>query len=117
MTKSLFLGKPAYDLEASPLSGLIPRKEPRLKREYFTLVVELYCSCSTDIAASRFRKRERHPGHLDRQKSQESMLAWMADYREGLPLRVGSLVVAETDDSPLLDDIIYKVRRNISVNK
>ena len=85
-------------------------------REYFTLVVELFCSCSTDIAASRFRRRERHPGHLDRQKSEESILAWMADYREGLPLRVGSLVVAETDNSPLLDDIIHKVRRNISVN-
>lgn len=84
--------------------------------ECFTTVVELHCSCRTEIAVSRFHHRDRHPGHLDRLKSEESTLQWFANYQQGLPLGVGPLVVIETDNIVLLPEIIYNIRLHISVN-
>ncbi|MGW6395141.1 AAA family ATPase [Streptomyces sp. NPDC055103] len=45
-------------------------------------LVEVHCACATALAAERFRARERHPGHLDRELSAEQLdervAAWAA---------------------------------------
>ncbi|MFC9703317.1 AAA family ATPase [Streptomyces sp. NPDC056943] len=45
-------------------------------------LVEVHCACDTALAAERFRARERHPGHLDREltadRLDERFAAWAA---------------------------------------
>lgn len=63
-------------------------------------LVEVHCACDTALAAARFRARERHPGHLDREftpeRLDERFAAWSA--RPG-PLGLGGRppVVVDTD--------------------
>ncbi|MFD3664653.1 AAA family ATPase [Streptomyces sp. NPDC058659] len=61
-------------------------------------LVEVFCACDTALVAARFRARERHPGHLDRELTPEQLderiAVWAA--RPG-PLGLGGrLVVVDT---------------------
>jgi hypothetical protein len=38
-------------------------------------IVEAHCACPAEIAAERFRRRKRHPGHLGREVSYREVLA------------------------------------------
>ncbi len=60
-------------------------------------VVELFCDCPVDVAANRFVNRERHPGHLDRSRSYEEILQWLANYRHYLPLSLGPLETLDAE--------------------
>ncbi len=58
----------------------------------FRSIVELYCECPVNVAANRFKARERHPGHLDHTRDHCDVTQWLDVYNAHLPLGVGRLV-------------------------
>ncbi|MEX3007388.1 AAA family ATPase [Hoeflea sp. TYP-13] len=66
-------------------------------KEAFQRIIELNCICPPDIAARRFTGRNRHPGHLDAERTYDEVAAWMSGMAEGYPLGVGRLVNVRTD--------------------
>ena len=55
----------------------------------FDTVIEIYCSCSVDIALKRFHSRNRHPGHVDRSRTIAQIGDWLTEYATHLPIGVG----------------------------
>ena len=64
-------------------------------------VIEIYCSCEPEVAASRFTGRDRHPGHLDklRFRERDALIRALSDQAELGPLGVGRLVHLTTTAS------------------
>ncbi|MEU5219571.1 AAA family ATPase [Streptomyces sp. NPDC020807] len=61
-------------------------------------LVEVHCACDVALVAERFRSRQRHPGHLDRELTPEALRERVAGWaaRPG-PLGVGGpAVVVDT---------------------
>jgi shikimate kinase len=59
-------------------------------------LVEVHCHCPPEIAAQRFLRRSRHPGHHDSARSEQMLLTqFHATARRGC-LGLGSLVVVDT---------------------
>jgi glucokinase len=65
-------------------------------RELRKGIVEVHCECAPQLAVERFRRRERHPGHLDGRWSKEELLAQMTDAARLGPLQIGALVQVDT---------------------
>jgi AAA domain len=75
-----------------------------------TRLVNVHCVCDADIAAERFLRRRRHPGHLDDNASRAVVLA---DFRNLLtlpPLEIAQRIQVDTSTEPNLDDVIRDVR-------
>src|SRR5579863_5026138 len=56
-------------------------------------VVHVHCRCAPEIAAERFRKRKRHPGHLDDEASYSEILTSLQKLSELEPLSIGQSVL------------------------
>lgn len=71
---------------------------PARLRGIASSVVEVFCDCPVEVAASRFERRSRHPGHHDPCRSPEEMAEGVRRMREAFrgPLGVGELVRVET---------------------
>jgi hypothetical protein len=71
-------------------------------------VVNVHCTCSPELAATRFVHRHRHPGHGDRARSFTEVLADI----QALPCRplgVGELVTVDTDNPVDLQGVLTSV--------
>lgn len=79
-------------------------------------VVELFCSCPVHIAASRFKTRKRHPGHLDGSRSEEEIVDWMSQYQKGLPLGLGELITVCSTQAPDLDNLQHQISAILNIN-
>ncbi len=64
------------------------------------LVVHLHCVCSPSQAAVRFTQRQRHPGHLDRDRPHSDVLASLESLAALEPLRLGERVAVSTASAP-----------------
>ena len=63
-------------------------------------VVEVFCRCDADVAFERFRRRYRHAGHADDERSAELQHASFLDRSKKLPLQVlGPVVEVDTERS------------------
>ncbi|MFB7516280.1 AAA family ATPase [Streptomyces sp. NPDC056144] len=65
-------------------------------------LVEVHCACDVEVVAERFRARERHPGHLDRELTPEALRERIAGWaaRPG-PLGAGGPVVVVDTGAPV----------------
>lgn len=61
-------------------------------------IVEVFCDCPVEVAAARFERRRRHPGHHDASRSPEEVTDGVRRMRETFlgPLGVGDLVRVDT---------------------
>lgn len=62
-------------------------------------VVEIFCHCPPEIAASRFLGRPRHTGHHDSVWTRETLLAQSTSLLSLLPLGLGSVIEIDTSQS------------------
>ncbi len=61
-----------------------------------TRIVHLHCECPAELAAARFARRQRHPGHLDNAKSPQDILATIQQLASLKPLDIGQRVPVDT---------------------
>ena len=73
-------------------------------------VVEVYCVCAPELAATRFVNRTRHPGHLDSAKRIEDLLSGFQTLASTGPLGVGKLLRVDTSKEVTLDLVINTVK-------
>ena len=73
-------------------------------------IVTVQCDCPPEIAALRFHSRNRHPGHLDNQKSYDQILAGLRDLAHSTPLSFGESVHVDTSQEFRLDKVVEDIR-------
>jgi hypothetical protein len=73
-------------------------------------IVNLHCQCALEIAAERFCRRNRHPGHLDGEKSAAETLQSFQTLSRLAPLDIGHRIEVETSGTPELDTIIREIQ-------
>ena len=67
--------------------------------DHFEKVIELYCDCPVELAATRFRSRVRHEGHVDESRSIGEVINWLKGYEKYLPMNLGQKVVIDSTES------------------
>jgi hypothetical protein len=73
-------------------------------------LVNVHCDCETNVAASRFVQRQRHPGHLDGESSYAEVFARLQRLTNGAPLGISPRINIDTSREPKLDDVVRIVR-------
>jgi len=71
-------------------------------------LIHLECRCPVEMAALRFTRRRRHPGHLDGGKSYEQVLAGLGVLKDLAPLNIRARLVdtsSEIDIAQLVSEI------------
>ncbi|MFE2559799.1 AAA family ATPase [Streptomyces sp. NPDC059352] len=77
-------------------------------------LVEVFCDCDTALAAERFRARERHPGHLDRELTAERLAERVAAWTvHPGPLGLGGRPVVVDTTRPLDDAALSALAHEI----
>lgn len=73
-------------------------------------LVNVHCVCELEVAAMRFLRRQRHPGHLDSAASRAAIFASLGTLSRLAPLDIGERIEVDTSQEPNLDDVIAAVR-------
>jgi glucokinase len=77
-------------------------------------VVNVHCECPAEVAAERYFRRTRHPGHLDSRRSYAETLDSIRKVASlGRPDIPASIVV-DTSQSPNLEAVLHAVLRALS---
>jgi predicted kinase len=74
------------------------------------LVVEVLCECRPEVAAERFDRRQRHPGHFDGRVDAATRLAGFERLASAGPVTNGPLVRVDTESPVDVLDVCAKVR-------
>lgn len=77
--------------------------------------VEILCKCAPELAARRFLRRSRHPGHLDTEWSHASLLKQSHKLNLELPLGVGTLIEVDTTHPVAMEHLATTVRSALYV--
>jgi predicted kinase len=73
-------------------------------------IVEVFCRCDPDVAFERFRRRDRHPGHADHERSAELQRESFFDRSLKLPLQMlGPVVDVDTERTVDIPSIAARV--------
>jgi shikimate kinase len=62
-------------------------------------LVEVHCQCPAELALDRFRRRVRHPGHLDRLRREVDLSAKFNGYAAHGPLGLDTVITVDTSVS------------------
>ncbi len=73
-------------------------------------VVNVHCACELEVAASRFRERRRHPGHLDEESSSAEVLESIRKLTHLPPLDIGKRIDVDTSTEPDLEYVVREIR-------
>ena len=79
-----------------------------------TLVVNVHCSCLTEMAATRFFHRTRHAGHLDAETTLAEVLASLRALELLDPIEVGPRVGVDTTTKPNLRRLIADIESGLT---
>lgn len=72
-------------------------------------VVNVHCVCDLEVAASRFLRRRRHPGHLDGDLSSADVLARLRKLTELPALDIGQRIDVDTSQEPDLTAVVRAI--------
>ncbi len=72
-------------------------------------IVNLHCACSADLAAARFTRRTRHPGHMDSARSREQILTSIQELEQLKPLDLGERVSVDTSAEIDLVNLVNQI--------
>jgi glucokinase len=73
-------------------------------------VVNVHCACEVEVAATRFVRRPRHPGHLDGESSPVEVVASLRALAQLPPLNLGQRIDVDTSQEPNLTDVVRAIR-------
>jgi glucokinase len=72
-------------------------------------IVNVHCECPVDLAAERFVRRQRHPGHLDGERSHSEVMAGIRQVARLGRLNLGPRVDVDTSADPKLDAVLREI--------
>jgi glucokinase len=72
-------------------------------------LVHLCCECLAEVAAYRFHRRARHPGHLDHERSHDGILQTIRDLALLQPLAIGERFSVDTAGEIALEDLAARI--------
>jgi len=72
-------------------------------------VVNIHCECDAEVAADRFMRRERHPGHLDSERSRSEILDSIRSVACLGRLGIVPRVDVDTSQTPDPDAVVREV--------
>jgi hypothetical protein len=73
-------------------------------------LVNVHCVCEPEIAALRFVRRVRHPGHLDRDVSYTDVLNRLQALTCLETVDLGRRIAIDTSEEPNIEDVIRAIR-------
>lgn len=73
-------------------------------------VVNVHCACELEVAASRFLRRRRHPGHLDGESSSAEVLASLRKLTQLPPLDIGQRIEVDMSQELNVTDVVRAIR-------
>ncbi len=73
-------------------------------------LIEVHCRCPAEIAQARFRRRERHPGHLDAKRRGADLSGKFDGYAARGPLGLGTVIAVDTSGSPDARALAARIR-------
>jgi hypothetical protein len=79
-------------------------------RELDGSVVNVHCVCAPEIAAQRFLRRHRHPGHLDIERPYEDVLQSVRAIAKLGAVPCGSRIEVDTSGAVNVDEVAHQVR-------
>lgn len=74
-------------------------------------LVEVHCHCPARLALARFRRRVRHPGHLDQGRRTEDLSGKFESYAASGPLGLGTVISVDTSVSPDIQALAASIQR------
>jgi len=74
-------------------------------------LVEVHCHCPVGLALARFRRRARHPGHLDQGRRTEDLSDKFESYAARGPLGIGTVIDLDTSVSPDIQALAARIQR------
>jgi hypothetical protein len=74
-------------------------------------IVEVRCICSPELAAERFMRRKRHPGHLDGERPMAEILSSIQAIANYGPLEIGPRIDVDTTHETALDFVLGEIDR------
>jgi len=77
--------------------------------ELSALVVNVHCTCSGEVAATRFLQRKRHAGHLDRRATFAEVVTSLRTLEQHRPIEVGPRVTVDTQTEPNLAGLVGEI--------
>ena len=72
-------------------------------------VVDLHCACPPEVAAVRYVRRRRHPGHLDHEATEAEILAGLRRFAYVRLPKIGHRIEVDTSGEPALDPIVQEI--------
>lgn len=78
-------------------------------------LVNVHCVCSTEIAARRFLDRERHPGHLDGERSRQDTLNSLNAIASLQPPQIGRRIEVDTSREVGLASLVDQLKNALLI--
>ena len=78
-------------------------------------VVTVHCVCDLDLAAERFIRRRRHPGHLDQEASAEDVRLSLRALAPLAPFEIGDRIDVDTSGEPELPSLVEAIRTALAI--
>lgn len=76
-------------------------------------LIEIHCECDPSICVNRFLNRNRHPGHLDKDKKESELLDGFKHLSEAGPLELGKLIKVDTSKPVEIDTLLESIRSEL----
>lgn len=73
-------------------------------------IVNVHCECPAHVAAERFYRRKRHPGHGDHERSRAEILASIREVDGFGRINIGTRVEVDTSQTLDLDVVIREIQ-------
>jgi glucokinase len=80
-------------------------------RELPGALIEVHCRCPAGVALERFRRRHRHPGHLDAKRRGADLTSKFDGYAARGPLGLGTVITIDTSNYPDAAALAARIRR------
>jgi glucokinase len=74
-------------------------------------VINIHCSCAPEVAAWRFIQRKRHPGHLDAQVSEATVIESIRAIARFGSLNIAPRIDVDTSGETELDAVVREILR------
>jgi predicted kinase len=78
-------------------------------------VVNVHCECPAEVAADRWISRNRHPGHLDSERSHAEVLTSIHKAASYARLNIVPRIDVDTSQTPKLDDVLSEIRKALTL--